>query len=81
MNTQRRLLMVTWNAYGVRSRICELRDFVNKYKPDIITLQETWLRPSHTLALANYKVYRNDRTYTTQNARITSHGGGTAILI
>ncbi|GFW03119.1 probable RNA-directed DNA polymerase from transposon X-element [Trichonephila clavipes] len=72
--------MVTWNAYGVRTRICELQDFLNKYKPDIMALQETWLRPNHTLALANYKIYRNDRIYTTYNPRITSHGG-TAILI
>ncbi|GFW35941.1 probable RNA-directed DNA polymerase from transposon X-element [Trichonephila clavipes] len=80
MNPQRRLLMVTWNAYGVRTRMCELQDFLNKYKPDIMALQETWLRPSHTLALANYKVYRYDRIYTTYNPRITSHGG-TVILI
>ncbi|GFX62220.1 putative RNA-directed DNA polymerase from transposon BS [Trichonephila clavipes] len=80
MNPQRRLLMVTWNAYGVRTRICELQDFLNKYKPDIMALQETWLRPSPTLALANYKVYRYDRIYTTYNPCITSHVG-TAILI
>ncbi|GFT55962.1 hypothetical protein TNCV_402551 [Trichonephila clavipes] len=57
MNTLQRLLMVTWNANGLRSRMWELRDFVNKYKPDVISLQETWLRPSHTIALANYKIY------------------------
>ncbi|GFQ77510.1 hypothetical protein TNCT_240511 [Trichonephila clavata] len=63
---------------GVNSRMCELQDFINKYSPDVISLQETWLRPSHTLALANYKVYRNDR----QHIRNSSYRcGGTGILI
>ncbi|GFS56192.1 uncharacterized protein TNCV_1650961 [Trichonephila clavipes] len=57
MSTLPRLLMVTWNANGLRSRMWELRDFVNKYQPDIISVQETWLRPSHTIALANYKIH------------------------
>ncbi|GFW98478.1 probable RNA-directed DNA polymerase from transposon X-element [Trichonephila clavipes] len=81
MNTIQRLLMVTWNANGLRSRMWELRDFVNKYKPDIISLQETWLRPSHTIALANYRIYRNDRNHTTHNAYTARTGGGTAIMI
>ncbi|GFU21962.1 putative RNA-directed DNA polymerase from transposon X-element [Trichonephila clavipes] len=59
----------------------ELRDFVNKYKPDVISLQETWLRPSHTIALANYKIYRNDRNQLTRNAYTARAGGGTAIMI
>ncbi|GFU60525.1 probable RNA-directed DNA polymerase from transposon X-element [Trichonephila clavipes] len=73
--------MVTWNANGLRSRMWELRDFVNKYKPDVISLQETWLRPSHTIALANYRIYRNDRNHTTHNAYTARTGGGTAIMI
>ncbi|GFV15294.1 hypothetical protein TNCV_4897071 [Trichonephila clavipes] len=75
MNTLQRLLMVTWNANGLRSRMWELRDFVNKYKPDVISLQETWLRPSHTIALANYRIYRNDRNHTTHNAYTARTGG------
>ncbi|GFQ84340.1 hypothetical protein TNCT_541711 [Trichonephila clavata] len=78
MSPQYRLLMVTWNADEVKSRMCELRDFVNKYNPDVISLQETWLRPSHTLALANYQVYRNDRQ-AMRNSNF--RGGGTVILI
>ncbi|GFT83752.1 putative RNA-directed DNA polymerase from transposon BS [Trichonephila clavipes] len=81
MNTLQRLLMVTWNANGLRSRMWELRDFVNKYYPDVISLQETWLRPSLTIALANYKIYRNDRNQTTHNAYTARTGGGTAIMI
>ncbi|GFX58126.1 hypothetical protein TNCV_4048841 [Trichonephila clavipes] len=48
--------------------------------PDIISVQETWLRTIHTLALANYKVYRYDRNHTPRTAYAIPHGGGTAIL-
>ncbi|GFQ81621.1 hypothetical protein TNCT_620721 [Trichonephila clavata] len=80
MSPNYRLLMVTWNADGVKSRSCELRDFINKYNPDIISLQETWLRPSHTLTLENYRTYRNDRKHKPHHNQ-TYRGGGTAILI
>ncbi|GFR14749.1 hypothetical protein TNCT_70781 [Trichonephila clavata] len=80
MSPNYRLLMVTWNADGVNSRRLELRDFINKYNPEIISLQETWLRPSHTLTLANYRTYRNDRKHNPHRNQ-SYRGGGTAILI
>ncbi|GFQ69392.1 hypothetical protein TNCT_216611 [Trichonephila clavata] len=72
--------MVTWNADGVNSHRCERRNFINKYNPDVISLQETWLRPSHTLTLANYQIHRNDRKHK-PHLNQTFRGGGTAILI
>ncbi|GFS50895.1 probable RNA-directed DNA polymerase from transposon X-element [Trichonephila clavipes] len=66
------LRIAAWNANGVRSRIIELRDFINKHSLDIILIQETHLRPGVSIRVPNY---RNDR----QTQNIPS--GGTAILI
>ncbi|GFR03052.1 hypothetical protein TNCT_336161 [Trichonephila clavata] len=68
------LRITSWNANGVRSRIVELRDFVDKHNPDLILLQETHLGPGDTLQIPNYTTYRDDRpTLPTQKRR-----GGTA---
>ncbi|GFW58600.1 hypothetical protein TNCV_1579321 [Trichonephila clavipes] len=69
------LRIAAWNANGVRSRIVELRDFINKHSIDIILLQETLLKPGVSIRVPNYTLYRNDRE--TQNFP----SGGTAILI
>ncbi|GFR11775.1 putative RNA-directed DNA polymerase from transposon X-element [Trichonephila clavata] len=71
------LRLTSWNANGVRSRIVELRDFIDKHSPDLILLQETHLGSGDTLQIPNYTTYRDDRpTLPTQKRR-----GGTAILI
>ncbi|GFW29507.1 probable RNA-directed DNA polymerase from transposon X-element [Trichonephila clavipes] len=49
-----------------------------KYSPDLILIQETHLRPSHNINIANYTCYRNDRQPTTENDRAF---GGTLILV
>ncbi|GFU22670.1 putative RNA-directed DNA polymerase from transposon BS [Trichonephila clavipes] len=67
--------IAAWNANGVRLRIVELRDFINKHSLDIILIQETHLRPGVSIRVPNYTLYRNDR----QNQNTPS--GGTAILI
>ncbi|GFY09405.1 hypothetical protein TNCV_1942151 [Trichonephila clavipes] len=59
------LRIAAWNANGVRSRIVELRDFINKHSLDIILLQESHLRPGVSIRVPNYTLYRNDRE--TQN--------------
>ncbi|GFV28089.1 probable RNA-directed DNA polymerase from transposon X-element [Trichonephila clavipes] len=69
------LTIFSWNADGVRSRIVEMRDFIDKHAPDLLLLQETHLRPEHSFSIPNYVCYRNDRPN-------SAHGwGGTAILI
>ncbi|GFY11873.1 probable RNA-directed DNA polymerase from transposon X-element [Trichonephila clavipes] len=47
--------------------------YFNDNSTDIITLQETFLRPSINLNIASYSPYRNDR--------LTHRGGGTTILV
>ncbi|GFY46740.1 putative RNA-directed DNA polymerase from transposon X-element [Trichonephila inaurata madagascariensis] len=69
------LSIFSWNADGVRSRIVEIRDFVDKHSPDILLLQETHLRPEHSFKIPNYICYRTDRTHPAPGR------GGTAFLI
>ncbi|GFR25092.1 RNA-directed DNA polymerase from mobile element jockey [Trichonephila clavata] len=51
----------------------EFTVFIQDNNPDIVALQETFLRPSLTLNIANFTTHRNDR--------MTHRGGGTAILV
>ncbi|GFV18524.1 probable RNA-directed DNA polymerase from transposon X-element [Trichonephila clavipes] len=71
--TQRSIKIVTWNADGIRTKIPEFEEYIQRYDPDIIALQETFLQPCHSFNIPNYTIYRNDR--------LTHRGGGTAILI
>ncbi|GFW38659.1 probable RNA-directed DNA polymerase from transposon X-element [Trichonephila clavipes] len=51
----------------------ELTTYIADEDPDVVALQETFLRPSDDLNLANYSTHRCDR--------LTHRGGGTAILV
>lgn len=67
------LIVICWNANGVRGKILELRNFVKIHNPDIICLQETHLNSSSKLSIPGYIILRSDR--------LTRRGGGTAICI
>ncbi|GFY62038.1 putative RNA-directed DNA polymerase from transposon X-element [Trichonephila inaurata madagascariensis] len=69
----RPLTIFSWNADSIVNKFNELENFVIEHDPDVIALQETMLRPCHSLNLPNYKTYRTDR--------LTHRGGGMAILI
>ncbi|GFX64134.1 hypothetical protein TNCV_2090321 [Trichonephila clavipes] len=69
------LSLCSWNANGLLKRRIEFRIFIEKHSPDIILIQETHLRPSHSFNIANYRCYRNDRITEAHAA------GGTLILI
>ncbi|GFY42119.1 putative RNA-directed DNA polymerase from transposon BS [Trichonephila inaurata madagascariensis] len=71
------LRIASWNADGVRSRTVEMRDFIDKHRPDIFLIQETHLGPSDSLQIPNYTTYRNDRPH----APNCNPRGGTAILL
>ncbi|GFV39237.1 hypothetical protein TNCV_4474631 [Trichonephila clavipes] len=70
------LRIAAWNANGVRSRIIELRDFINKHSLDIILIQETHLRPG--VSIREYPTTRSTEILR-QTQNIPS--GGTAILV
>ncbi|GFX18800.1 hypothetical protein TNCV_4143211 [Trichonephila clavipes] len=55
------LSLCSWNANELLKRRIELRIFIEKHSPDIILIQETHLRPSHSFNIANYHCYHNDR--------------------
>lgn len=62
----------TWNANGVRSRIAELRAFIQAHNLDLILLNETKLTPDIKIKIKGFQILRKDRT---------AHGGGVAIII
>lgn len=55
------------------NKIDEFKDYLKTEQPNIVLLQETYLKPQHKLGIANYITYRTDR--------LNGKGGGTAILI
>ncbi|GFT98000.1 RNA-directed DNA polymerase from mobile element jockey [Trichonephila clavipes] len=69
--------LASWNANGIKSRIVEVRDFIDKHHPDVFLIQESHLGPGDTIHIPNYMVYRNDRPRTTSNLS----RGGTVILL
>ncbi|GFV09238.1 probable RNA-directed DNA polymerase from transposon BS [Trichonephila clavipes] len=69
--------LASWNANGIKSRIVEVRDFIDKHHPDVFLIQESHLGPGDNIHIPNYTVYRNDRPRTTSNLS----RGGTLILL
>ena len=66
------LEIYSWNAYGMRGKITEVTDFLNRKGVDILLINETKLKAMETLKIRNYNSYSSNR----ENA-----AGGVAILI
>ena len=74
-----------------RNKISELQSYAIRYKPDIIALNETWLKKSisnnEILPDAQYEVFRNDRSRKTHPMdpenpnRYRSNGGGVLLAV
>uniref|UniRef100_A0A2S2NJB5 Putative RNA-directed DNA polymerase n=1 Tax=Schizaphis graminum TaxID=13262 RepID=A0A2S2NJB5_SCHGA len=71
------LKIVHWNANGITRKTNELSAFISTYKPDIILLNETHLKPNLSLKIPNFITYRNDLPL----IRGSPAHGGTAILV
>lgn len=67
------LNIITWNARGIKNKSLELFDFLLSNEIRICLLSETWLKPANNLNHPQFKIYRNDR--------ISTRGGGVAIII
>ncbi|GFT69337.1 probable RNA-directed DNA polymerase from transposon X-element [Trichonephila clavipes] len=67
------LRFFSWNANGLKRCIDEFKDTIIDYNPDVIGIQETYLRPADRVSIPNYTCHRSDRT--------THRGGGTAIFV
>ncbi|GFU83947.1 hypothetical protein TNCV_3852691 [Trichonephila clavipes] len=71
------LSLCSWNTNDILSKLTELKFFIEQHSPDLILIQETHLRPSHNINIANYTCYRNDRPTSDNNRAF----GGTLILV
>ena len=67
------LILLLWNCKSLLSNAIELNNLVEKTKPDIVCLTETWFLVTSKLKLIGYDIYRNDR--------FGVRGGDIAILI
>lgn len=76
MISNSKLKFLAWNSQSIYPKKSEFSNFVDKHKPDVILLSETWLRPGISFELQGYQCYRNDRSISGENVH-----GGVAILI
>ena len=55
--------IIQWNCQGIRQKSGEFASFLNSLKvlPDVILLQETFLKCRHTFKLQGYQIERFDR--------------------
>src|SRR5271165_6551970 len=63
-----------WNARGIRAHAEELKKYIiDNDTPDVICLQETFLKPTHAFSFNGYSIERKDR--------LDSDKGGLAVMI
>ena len=63
-----------WNARGIRAHTEELKKYIiENGSPDVICLQETFLKPTHAFTFNGYSIERKDR--------LDSEKGGLLIMI
>lgn len=69
------MLMIQWNARSLLANGQDFKKFIdNRHeKPDVICVQETWLKPRLNFVLYDYVDVRRDREQ--------GHGGGCATFI
>ena len=70
-----KLILLHFNIHSIiqNSKQIQLRHLINKHSPDIISLNETWLKPTSQLCIEGYTIIRSDRESRT--------GGGAALCI
>ena len=71
--------IIHWNCFKLTSsRLFELEVFINKFKPDIMSLQEIKLSNED----ANYKLrFDGYSTYHRSRSKNSDKGGGVAVLV
>ena len=79
MRKLQELKIIHWNCHNLTvSRCFELRDFLKKHEPDIVSLQEIKLK----LEDANYLIrFDGFSTYLKVRSLNPDRGGGVAVLI
>ena len=69
------VFILQWNARSLLANGLELKQFIKemKQKPDIVCIQETWLKSNLDFVVNGYNVHRKDRSY--------GGGGGCMMLV
>ena len=67
------LLILLWNSRSLASNVIEFNLLLNKTKPGIVCITETWFRLTSSHNFKGYNLFRKDR--------FGSTGGGVAILV
>lgn len=69
------LTILQWNARSLIANGLEFKKFIDlsDKKPNIICVQETWLKPKLNFVLQGYNIVREDRK--------SGNGGGVATFI
>lgn len=71
-----KIVLVSWNANGLKSNRNELQEFCVRHRPDLVLVNETRTVPGESdPKLLGFRLYRTDRP------GINNHGGGTAIYV
>ena len=72
------VIILQWNAQSLIAHGNEFKHALSKWdtKPDIICIQETWLKEDKTFKLYGYDLFRCDRNETSK-----SSGGGVAFFV
>lgn len=68
-----KIKILHWNIQSINSNRYNLLALIHKFSPDLVLLNETWLKPYQNFHIKNYHVMRIDKP--------TSTGGGVATLI
>lgn len=55
------LKIIQWNVGSIRTKKDYLIFLSNEYNPDVLFINETWLKAEHSFHLRGYKVIREDR--------------------
>ncbi|GFG30725.1 hypothetical protein Cfor_02937 [Coptotermes formosanus] len=53
--------IVQWNCRSILNKKHEIIHIINTFKPFILALSETWLKPNFTFKIPGYSCLRNDR--------------------
>lgn len=63
-----------FNIRSIENKLSELEVYCTKYRPSVLCLVETWLKPDQIPSIQNYK-------YVSSYNRIASRGGGCGIWV
>lgn len=55
------LIVINYNANGLRRQIAEIPDFLVRHEADILCVTETFLRQNEPFSTAGYSVFRTAR--------------------